>query len=161
MYNIKLPLSDADRATWQAAILSVATAMAPYVPTVEGADRRLHIKPEDLETVELVLEYAKRHPDQLIGTIDLPSFEQLIELAKFASTYEERVQEQLNQVRRIAMFARDFAYDTARMINRVEQAKGRNATNAAILDSFGKRFAKQGVKKPAATTLPTTPPAGQ
>src|SRR5690349_4969140 len=68
VYNIKLPMTDADEAEWIASLGDVKAKVEPFKPDAEDENHKLHISAEDLEVIELVLAYAKAHPTELTGT---------------------------------------------------------------------------------------------
>ena len=125
VYNIKLPMTDADETAWQTALVSLGALVDPFKPQATGATHKSHIAPEDMETIELVLGYAIAHSAEMAGTTDVPAFDQIIDLAKRTSGFEKSVQEQVIVVHGIAQFARDYAYETARKIIRVNPVKQR------------------------------------
>jgi len=139
-YNIKFPMTDADETGLTTDLNSLKTKLLPFKPSVD-ATHLAHIKPEGLEVLEQMVAYVEAHPTALPGTISLEEFEQIVDMAIRFSHFEARVDEIKALVASIAQAARDFGFATSRQVYRIEEAKGRNADNSAILDSFGQRFA--------------------
>ena len=153
MYNIKLPFTDEVEADWMADLNTLKTKMEEFKPQDPSAADLWHIKPEDLECLEVVRAWASAHSDRIPTKINLDDYNAIMDMAVAASRFVERFGEVMNLASLIALVSRNYAYDTSRKIYRAEQANGRDEENSTVLDSFGQRFEK--TRK--STTTPSKP----
>ena len=108
---------------------------------------------EDMGLLDVALTFAQQNPASIPAELSVAELVKDVALAKQLAQVDAKAQQKANLTECSLITTLSDAFAAARMIYRVEKAKGRTPANEAFLNAFGDHFGRG----PQSPTPPPTP----